>query len=108
MGLRKCTCTTPLLSGLSVFPICVSILFGALKLLKSCLECNSSVSLFYKMLLKRQNRVVTEQLLLGRVWSFLSKNDVSFNSYLINNEVIMPQLKHLYYVPYGIDGITDL
>ena len=71
MGLRKCARTTPLLSGLAVFPIFVSILFGALKLLKSCLECNSNVSLFYKMLLKRKNRVVTEKTLLGRVWSFL-------------------------------------
>ena len=71
MGLRKCAHTTPLLSGLSVFPISVSILFGALKLLKSCLEYNSNVSLFYKMLLKRKNCVITEKTLLGRVWSFL-------------------------------------
>ena len=46
-----------------------------------------------------------------RCWAvsglFLSKNDVSLKSYLINNEVSMPQLKHLYYVPYGINGITD-
>ena len=52
--MRKCARTTPLLNGLSVFPMSVSILFCALKLLKSCLECNCSVSLFYKMLLKRK------------------------------------------------------
>ena len=38
---------------------------------------------------------------------FYQKMMQVFNFYLINDEVIMPQLKHLYYVPYSTDGITD-
>ena len=58
------------------------------------------------MLFKRKNHVVTEC-----CWAvsghFYQKMMQVFNFYLINDEVIMPQLKHLYYVPYSTDGITD-
>ena len=62
------------------------------------------------MLLKRKKEKKScchKKNVVGPCLVIFIKNDVSLNSYLINNEVIIPQLKHLYYVPYGTGGTTD-
>ena len=70
MGLKHSAHSSPILSGLSILPVSVSVALSALTLFNSCFKCSSNTGVFYILLLKRHNCVNIEKTLLGRVHSF--------------------------------------
>jgi hypothetical protein len=106
MGLKYSAHSSPILGGLSVLPISVSIAFGALTLFRSCLQCSSNTGVFYKLLMKNQSCVNTEKTLLGRVNSFLTTKNIRFQSYVLNDDVLC-KLKKSFYIMNGHDGLID-
>ena len=67
MGLKHSAHSSPILSGLSILPVSVSIALSALTLFKSCFQCSSNTGVLHRLLLKRHNCVNIGKTLLGRV-----------------------------------------